>query len=208
MTDAEVLRQRAHNILSERRFHGRKTPGPFRGVLRWLGDRLSPIWSPVARFLARVFAPVARFLAELWSHAPTRIALLGGVLLFAVLLSLLVIRRRTATAVVRELHGDGITSDDPRVLERAADDAERAGDYAAALRLRFRAGVIRLQHDGRIRRGRTTTTRAIGRQLRQREFDALGDTFDAVAYGGAAASAEDASAAREQWRHVLETKAS
>ena len=71
-------------------------------------------------------------------------------------------------------------SDDPRELERVADDAERAGDYALALRLRFQAGVMRLQMNGRIRRGRTTTTRAIGRQLRLREFDDLGRTFDAV----------------------------
>jgi hypothetical protein len=208
VTDAEILRRRAHSILGERRFHGRKTPGPFRGVLRWLGDVLSPVFGPVGRFLVRVFGPVGRFVAELWEHAPTRILLLGGVLLFAALLSLLVIRRRTATAIVRTHADDTFTSDDPRELERAADDAERAGDYGRALRLRFRAGVLRLQLDGRIRRGRTTTTRAIGRQLRLREFDELGRTFDAVAYGGAAASAADATAAREQWRRVLEAKAS
>jgi hypothetical protein len=208
VTDAEVLRRRAHDILAERRFHGRKTPGPFRGILRWLGDRLSPVFGPIGRALMRVLRPLGHFIAVLWEHAPTRIILLGGVLAAAVLLSLVVIRRRSAIAVVHELHGDGITSDDPRVLERAADDAERAGDYAAALRLRFRAGVIRLQLDGRIRRGRTTTTRAIGRQLRLREFDELGRTFDAVAYGGAPASAQDATTARDQWRSVLEAKAS
>ncbi|MEY2471939.1 MAG: hypothetical protein QOK28_1268 [Actinomycetota bacterium] len=204
MTDPASLQQRAHSILGERRFHGRRTPGPFRGALRWLGDRLHPVFAPVGRALARV----ANVIGDLWSHAPTRILLLGGVLVFAALLSVFAVKRRGASAVVRELHRNANVSDDPRVLERAADDAERAGDFATALRLRFRAGVIRLQIDGRIRRGRTTTTRAIGRQLKLPAFDDLGRTFDAIAYGGAPASADDARVARENWRAVLESKAS
>jgi hypothetical protein len=203
VTDPASLRQRAHSILGERRFHGRRTPGPFRGVLRWLGDRLRPVSDP----LARAWARFGNWIVEWWSHGLTRILLLGGVLVFAALLSLFAVKRRGASAVVRELHGNAGMSD-PRVLEEAADDAERAGDFATALRLRFRAGVIRLQIEGRIRRGRTTTTRAIGRQLRLREFDDLGRTFDAVAYGGASASADDARVARENWRSVLESKAS
>jgi len=204
VTDADALRREAKDILGERRFHGRHTPGPFRGVLRWLGDRLSPVFGPIGRFFARI----GRALVDLWSHAPTRFLLLGSVLAFAALLSVLVIKRRGASAVERELRHPDALSDDPRVLERAADDAERAGDFATALRLRFRAGVIRLQLDGRIRRGRSATTRTIARQLRLREFDDIGRTFDAVAYGGATASADDARAARANWHTVLESKAS
>lgn len=204
MTDADSLRREAHRILGERRFHARHTPGPFRGILRWLGDRLHPVFGPIGRFLGHI----AHFIGRLWDHAPTRYLSLGLVIVFAALLSLIVISRRSASAVVREVHGREIQSDDPRVLERAADDAEANGDYAMALRLRFRAGVIRLQLEGRIRRGRTTTTRAIGRQLKLQEFDDLGRTFDAVAYGGAPASADDAQTARVKWRTVLESKAS
>jgi hypothetical protein len=204
VTDADSLRDRAHHILGERRFHGRHTPGPFRGILRWLGDRLDPVLGPVGRF----FAHIGNLIVELWSHAPTRILLLGTVLSGAALLAFVVVRRRTATAVVRAARLRIEESDDPHELEQAADDAEGAGDFALALRLRFRAGVIRLQLDGRIRRGHTTTTRAIGRQLRLREFDDLGRTFDAVAYGGAPADADDARTARENWRTVLASKAS
>ena len=200
MSDAGSLRQRAHTILGERRFHGRRTPGPFRGIFRWLGDKLHPVLRPFGR--------VAAWIAELWVHTATRVLLLGLVLAFACFLSVFAVKRRSAVGVVRSLHGAAGLSDDPRELERVADDAERAGDYALALRLRFQAGVMRLQMNGRIRRGRTTTTRAIGRQLRLREFDELGRTFDAVAYGGAPASADDARAARENWHAVLESKAS
>jgi hypothetical protein len=204
VSDAGSLRQRAHTILRERRFHGRRTPGPFSGIFRWLGDKLHPVLGPLGHGLGRV----GSWIAELWSHAATRILLLGLVLVFASLLSVFAVKRRGAVGVVRGLHGEAAMSDDPRELERVADDAERAGDYALALRLRFQAGVMRLQMNGRIRRGRTTTTRAIGRQLRLREFDDLGRTFDAVAYGGASASADDARTARENWHAVLESKAS
>ena len=41
--DASASRAQAREILQERRFRGSEVPRPFRGLLRWLGDRLQPI---------------------------------------------------------------------------------------------------------------------------------------------------------------------
>ena len=41
-----------------------------------------------------------------------------------------------------------IEGDDPAVLEREADEAERGGAFERAVRLRFRAGVLRLDARG------------------------------------------------------------
>ena len=198
--DPQTLQDQAREILQQNRFHGRRTPGPFRGILEWLGDRFAPV--------LRLFEPVGGFFIEVWANTVARIALIAIVLGLAALLSLVAIRRRTASAVVRSARHALGESDDPGVLEDAADQAERGGDYAMALRLRFRAGVIRLQLAGRVRRGRTTTTHALARQLHSPAFDDLGRTFDAVAYGGSAATPDDARAAREQWQRVLSEKAS
>jgi hypothetical protein len=197
VTDSAQLRERAQEILSQQRFHARKSPAPFRGVFRWLGDRLAPVLDPVQRFFARLFENTA-----------AQVTLVIIVVLVVVVISRLAIRRRAATAL-----GDGGRRarrgrDDPAALEREAERAEADGDFEHAIRLRFRAGVLRLQLAGRVQRGDTTATRAIGRQLNSHLFDAIGDTFDAVAYGGNPATERDARSTRESWTRVLSESSS
>ncbi len=203
MTDSAGLRDTAREILSQDRFHSRRTPGPFRGVLRGLGDVLEPV--------GRLVAPVGRFLGRfgwLWENVATRVVLVVVVAAVVGALSLVVIRRRSAVGLTRGASRHGGARDDPAALERQADEAEARGDYGAGVRLRFRAGVIRLQDSGRVRRGRTTATRAIGRQLGSDAFDHLGEKFDEVAYGGRAATPDDAATARHAWKRVLSESSS
>lgn len=195
MTDAAELRERAHEILSEQRFHERKSPAPLRGVFRWLGDRLAPALEPIGRFYAWV--------VDLLDDTITRVVFVSIVVLMVVLISRAVIRRRSAVALrggAKRTRGQKV---DPAELERDANRAEGTGDFERAIRLRFRAGVIRLQLAGRVRSGDTMATRAIGAHLQSADFDALGETFDAVAYGGAPADDHDARASREAWERVL-----
>jgi hypothetical protein len=192
------LREHARAILKQRRFRGRHTPGPFRGVVRAVADGFAAI--------GRALAPVGRFFdhfAWLWTNTVARLFLVLGVAAIVAALSLVVIRRRSAVAVGRGGARRALARDDPSRLDRQAEEAEARGDYATGVRLRFIAGVIRLQDAGRVRRGRTTATRAIGRQLHSEVFDDLGDTFDAVAYGGRPATSDDATQARDAWRRVL-----
>lgn len=203
MIDSDALRETARAILSEDRFRARETPAPFRGVLRWLGDVLAPI--------GRVLAPVGDFLGSfgwLWENVWARVFVLAGVAAIVAALSLVVIRRRSAIAVTRGSSSHGGEREDPFQLERRAEEAEARGDYETGVRLRFQAGVLRLQNTGRVRRGRTSATRAIGRQLHSDVFDGLGATFDEVAYGGRAATPADADAARNAWKRVLSESSS
>src|SRR5207245_5848854 len=93
---------------------------------------------------------------------------------------------------------------DPGRLERNADAAERQGDLDLALRLRFRAGLLRLDRKGAIRFRPSITSGQVARQLRLRDFDDLAIRFDAVAYGGRHASATDVGSARAKWPRVVE----
>ena len=125
------------------------------------------------------------------------------------MVALLVARRRTAASVTggpgrRRSSGERA---DPGRLEREADAAERRGDLDVALRLRFRAGLLRLDRAGAIHFRPSITTGQVARRLRLPSFDDLAITFDAVAYGGRHASATDLQSARAEWPRVLERAA-
>jgi hypothetical protein len=96
--------------------------------------------------------------------------------------------------------------DDPRSLERRADAAEAAGDLDAALRLRFRAGLLRLDARGRIEYRPSISTHEVRRALHSEGFDRLAATFDDVVYGGRPADPGDVSAARERWPDVVDSR--
>ena len=106
-----------------------------------------------------------------------------------------------ARGVGRRGRGRG---EDPAELERLADEAERRGDLEIALRLRFRAGLLRL---GRARAVAAASvalrTREARRALRNPRFDRLARDFDEVVYGGRAPRPEDVAAARSEWPRVL-----
>ena len=94
---------------------------------------------------------------------------------------------------------------DPGELERAAVRAEAGDDLDLAVRLRFRAGLLRLAERGEIDVRDSLTTGTIARRLHSDEFDRLARGFEAVAYGGRAARAEDVGAQRDGWPRLLET---
>jgi Domain of unknown function (DUF4129) len=190
--DPDDARNSARQILSNGRFHVAHTPRPLRKPLSWLGDRLHGI----ADWFGRVF-----------SHIPTLLTLALGLLVVAVAIAYVVTKvrarrgspdgRRRAPAVA------AAGSEDPVELELAADAAERAGQLDVALRLRFRAGLLRLGARGAIRYRPSVTTNEVRRVLGSQSFDELARTFDAVAYGGRDAAPPDLDTARRDWPRVV-----
>jgi len=190
--DPDRARDQARDILASRRYKPADVPRPFEGALDWLGDRLHPIGD----FFSRITE-----------------SLVGKIVLAAVLagivtaIALLVARRRAASdAGVGAGRRRGARDEDvdPDRLERDADAAERRGDLDTALRLGFRAGLLRLDRAGAISFRPSITTGQVARRLRLPAFDDLAVTFDAVAYGGRHASATDVSGARAAWPRVVE----
>jgi hypothetical protein len=177
----------AHAVLSEGRFHETEVPGPFTGVIRWLRDRYLDLgialpggppvlWVVLAAILAAATWFVARRFLTTRVQASTA--------------------QRQALAAARD--------EDPRALDRRADAAEAAGDLELALRLRFRAGLLRLDERGAIEFRPSISTVEVRRALHSDDFDALAATFDDVVYGGRPPAAGDLAAARERWPDVIE----
>jgi hypothetical protein len=192
--DPDDARDTARHILSDRRFRSDPAPRPLRGPLQWIGDRL---------------APIGRWFGRLLDSIPGWVSLLVLLVVVGLLLALVVraIRRREKRPA---RGGDGVviareTIENPDMLEREADAAERAGDLARALRLRFRAGLLRLGQRGAIQYRSSVTTGEVRSALRSEQFDDLALTFERVAYGGQEASPPDVAAARSEWPRILET---
>jgi hypothetical protein len=177
-------RDDARRILSQRRFRRHDAPRPFHGVLTFLSDR--------------VVAPLASAFGGrrvLW------VVLAAIVLVAAAAVASRLVGRR-AVAVLRSTspRRDVV---DPRRLERGADDAERNGELERAIRLRFRAGLMRLDRARAIELREPVTTGQVGRRLRSPDFDRVAASFDEIVYGGRAPRAPDVELSREGWRSVL-----
>jgi hypothetical protein len=192
--DPDDARETAEHILNDRRFRSDPAPRPLRGPLEWIGDRLSS----VGRWFGNLIDAVP---GQVW------LALLAAVLAAVVALVVRAIRNR-GKRPARDGRGVVVGPDaieDPDVLEREADAAERAGDLERALRLRFRAGLLRLGQRGAIQYRSSVTTGEVRRALRDEQFDDLARTFERVTYGGQEARPPDVETARREWPRVLET---
>ena len=188
----ERERRLARAILDERRFTGAELPRPFAAPLEWLGDRLEPLLDRLDDLGEDV--PGGPF--ALW------LALAGLVILLAGSVTTTTIRRR-ATAIERARAAALPAAEDPHALERAAERAERDGDWELAVRLRFRAGLLRLDRRHVIEYRPSLTTGEVARVVSSPAFEEVGERFDAIAYGGRTAEREDAEHARRGWAEVL-----
>jgi hypothetical protein len=95
-------------------------------------------------------------------------------------------------------------SDDPDALEAAAARAEARGELATAVRLRFRAGLVRLDRDAHAITYRPSMPTAVVRsELASPTFDELADTFESITYGSEPADARATEDARRDWPRVV-----
>jgi hypothetical protein len=148
-----------------------------------------------------VFHPVSGPLSDVfgswWPLLVLFIALLAGVIVGRIL-----IRRRAVPG--RKVTGqiNMPADEDPDELEVRARQAERDGDLQAAVRLRFRAGVIRLERMGVVHRAPTRTDRELSRSLHSVTFDALASDLESIVYGGAPATEQQAADALSGWHTI------
>ena len=195
--DPDAARQAARDILSDPRYHPRRAPRPFAGFFRRLGEL---IVDPIIRF----FRGIGDLLPSVGS-APWLV--LAGVVVVAAVVITVKLSSGRGRQRFGSARGNGHDEDslDPEDLERRAEEAERRGDLDLALRLRFRAGLVRLDDAGVVRLRPGLTNAAVSRLLRSSRFDELAGDFDEVAYGGRPATAAQVATARTSWPTLVET---
>jgi hypothetical protein len=185
---AAEARQEARDILAEGRFRESELPRPLERPLAWIGDRLESVFGGL---------DVPGGPAVGW------LLLSALVLGLGLAVGLLLVRSRAPSAVARPGRTGGTDAVDPAQLEREADAAEQSGELERALRLRFRAGVLRLAARRLVDDPDGVTSGALVRLLRSPEFVPAVVAFDEVVYGRRAPTTEDARLAREGWRAAL-----
>ena len=186
---AAEARDEARRILDRRRYNPAEPPRPLRGVLRRIGGWLRPI---------------GELFDDLRIPWPVQMILAVAALAVAMAVAGRLVRRRRADAVDAGTSSRRRRHDDPAALEREADDAERRGELDLALRLRFRAGLLRLDAAGAVKLKPSLTTGDLRRRLRSETLHDLTTAFEAVAYAGEHADADDVAAARQGWPRVLQ----
>ncbi len=180
---------RARAVLAQRRFQETPVPRPFRGLLRRIAGPLDPVIDALGS--------AAGAASRAWPLLALALAGLAAVFLARAL------RRPTRAGLSRAPAEGGARPESPEELERLAERAERDGRLEAALRLRFRAGLRRLEQARAIPARPSPLSSEVSRRLRSPAFDRLAATFDEVAYGARPAVADDVDAARAGWRQVL-----
>jgi hypothetical protein len=191
VVDPDSARAAARSILGRRQFHTSHTPRPLRKPLNWLGDRLTAI---------------GHWIGHVLSHVPTALLFVIAILAIGLAIAFVTSKvraNRSVTARSRGMEINGARIEDPADLERAADAAEHAGQLDIAVRLRFRAGLLRLGDRGAIRYRPSVTTNEVRRVLGSDAFDELARTFEAIAYGGRDAEPPDVDAARREWPRIV-----
>lgn len=181
-------RDDARRILEREEYQPKDVPRPFRGVLRWIADRLEPVADAVGQVLGSTAATVL---------------IVAALVVGAVLVAVLAIRRRNAAVAKADRGARQAMQRDPDELDRLATEAERQGDLEQALRLRFRAGLLRLDRLGAIRFHDGITSEQVAARLRRAEFDELRRTFDEVVYGRRPPTTPDLDQARDRWPELL-----
>lgn len=184
----DAARQLARRILAQRRFQPEKSPQPLRRPITWLGQKINDLTSPLFGLFAR----------SRWILALLTVAALVAVVAFATYVG----RGRIQSHQDRRLLEAG-PDVDPASLDAAANRAVIGGDHELALRLRFKAGLIRLERAGRIAPSLGRTNGDVRRQLSSESFESLADRFDEVIYGGESATEADDERTRTGWRDVL-----
>ena len=186
-------RAEARDVLAEKRFQESQLPGPFAGILDWLGDRLPSFEIPLDWLDDLIPGPRS----VMWIFLAVVIA--GG----GWFVARRILTGRVQASTQAERDEAEARGEDPRALDRRADAAEAAGELEAALRLRFRAGLLRLDARGAIEFRPSISTYEVRRALHSDDFDSLAATFDDVVYGGRPPENDDLAAARERWPAVV-----
>lgn len=194
--DPRRARDDARRLLAARAFRPEVLPRPFAGALRRLGVWLTPLWRRVVAALNWAAGRVPGGRATLW-------AILAGVVVGgAVLVVGMVARRPHAHTRGRPESQRGPAAPGPAQLERRAEEAEASGDAERAVRLRFRAGLLRLAAAGIITPHPSITAGEVRRRLGSDAFESLCGAFEEIVYGGRRATPEDAASARAWWDEV------
>ncbi len=197
--DPADIEQRITDILSDPRYASEQET--------FLERLFGPLYDWLERMLAYLSDLATRAFIRLISLLDLEVLQWLGPLLVAAVavVGALVLGRRRARDIERRATIERILElgADPGELESLAAAARERGDHSEAIRLRFVAGLLRLDAAGRIEFYPGLSNALVSADLANETFDRLADQFDRVVYGRRSATAVDSEGAENDWRNLL-----
>jgi hypothetical protein len=200
--DPALARGAARQILAERRFHAAPIPRPLHGVLHAIGRAFEGPLQAIEELFATTAAATPGGSLTVWAVLAAIVLALSG------LLASRRARRSLTEPRSADAGGGARAQLSAGELERAAGAAEADGRHADAVRLRFQAGLLRLDEGELVAFVPSMSNAEVSRALGSRRFDELAQRFEEIVYGGRRALAEDVEAARRDWETLLGSGAS
>ncbi len=191
MTDRERVAEAIERILSAPKYGRRESQSMF-----------SSFWD-------RIWRNLLEWLDSIVSGLP------GGPRLFFTALGLLALiliawavfrlgaRRNRQLEAQLKLERRQVHRFDPAQLERQAESASREGNFREAVRLRFLAGLLRLDEQKVISYRPGLTGGEVAEVIDDDRYELLASAFDEIVYGDRLANATDDQSARQGWTRVL-----
>jgi hypothetical protein len=195
---ADDARRLVVDILDDPRFTSRQSEN----ILNRIGRALSGYVQRAINWFNRTVLGVGedstggRFL--FWTII-TLIILIGA----AFVASRLAKRRSASLAIERSTGRKEQEAESPEALELRAAAALERRQHEEAIRLYYRAGLIRLGRRGAIEYEPSLTSGEVADMIRLAVFDHIAQTFDGVAYGRRTSDADQVTAARADWEKLL-----
>lgn len=203
---SSTARQQAQDILSRPPYRSGpdRTPRPLAGVFHAIGRALQVVVARPARWLYHhVLLHIGHgfhtAFGSWWPVVAVALALAAGAGA-----ALLVIRRRAGVEHPASTAAAPAPTEDAGQLERRAAEAEAAGDHETAVRLRFRAGLLRLARRGLLADYDARTDRELSAQLASVTFDRLASSHEGIVFGGRPATGLESEDARRSWPLVAD----
>jgi hypothetical protein len=199
-----MARQQAHQILSNPPYISPKnsTPRPFAGILHAIGRGLEIAFGPMARWVSHhLFAAIGSGFTHVFGGWAPVIGI-GLTVALGVALAFLLVHRRSRIAARSEGQAMVNPTLDPADLEAQAERLAVGGDYAGSFRLRFEAGLMRLESIGLIAGQRTRTDADLTDHIGSAAFDRLARRHEAITFAAQPASERDDIQARTDWPQV------
>jgi hypothetical protein len=206
--DAAAARAAARAILDAPPFvTPPRSPGLFQRVATDVGHWIVTAVQWVLHQLDRLLAhPVSSGARSIFGPSSSLVLAIAGAVLVASVATFVIVRRARANPTAASPTSQARARRAARAarLLEEANDAWRAGDLDAALRLRFAAGLERLEDRGLLHDRASLTTTTLAGQLHSSTFDELAVVHSRVAYGGVDASPDDVERAFSSWPRVAD----
>jgi hypothetical protein len=199
-------REQAHGILAHPPYRTTPShaPRPLAGVFHAIGRGLNAaLGRPASWLYHHLLVHIGHGLQSTFGGWWVIVVGVMATVLGAAMAVMIVKRRaRISTRDVASV-GTGAGTEDPDDIDHRALAAESTGDHETAVRLFFRAGLLRLQMKGLLSNQNAQTTRQLTEHLHSPTFNALAERHEVIVYARQPATAVDVDTARRDWPRVL-----